>query len=100
MKAFLIDPLAKRITEVLSDGSLDSIYELTQCSMVEPIYINQARDVLLVDEEACWKDDLKPFIILNRSILGRGLVFGSYGDEFGEPVIHLDVLRSIVAFPD
>lgn len=101
MKAFLIDPVAKRIVEVLTDGSLDSIYELTHCDMVQPVYINRERDFVLVDENACYKPEgsLMPFFILGQPMLGRGLVLGQYGEEWGDPRLSLDILRSIVAFP-
>jgi hypothetical protein len=101
MKAYLIDPVAKTVTEVDTTGELDSVYALTQCDMVEQVMINTQRDIVLIDEEACYKNPeaLGMFRYADYpAMLGRGLVLGTYGAEWGVPKVTLEALRELVSF--
>jgi hypothetical protein len=49
MKGLLINPLAKEIIEVESDGSLEDMYRQLECNMVETIELDNG-DTAWVDE--------------------------------------------------
>ena len=89
MKALLIDPVAKTVTEVDYKKGLKSLYKLLECEMVEaPVYFDNG-DVLYCDEEAWLKvgdEPINGFILpgWHSPIIGRGLVVGtdhSTGDD-------------------
>lgn len=92
MKTLLIDPFTKTVTEHEIDGSLESMYALLQCGLVESVSCNDAGellfpvfgDCLFVDEEGLFVADQEYFIIDGKPLAGRALTIGC--DDDGETV--------------
>jgi hypothetical protein len=104
MKAIVIDPYKREITEVETDGSNASMYAHLQCDMFQIVYLRK-EDSLYVDEE----------FLINGSILdlawfsmpdfhqdpigSRGIIFGT--DQEGRnisPLMTLDEVRKAVVW--
>lgn len=112
MKAFLINPLEKTITEVdhnrVSDTekSLKDIYRLLDCDLIDVVRLNTVGDGIYVDDEGLLKSPSRDSFWAMPELYGeetawtgKGLVLGS--DEKGDstaPKITLDELKRIVVF--
>jgi hypothetical protein len=110
MKAFLIDPIAKTITEVEhktegEDGGLHDIYRHIGCDLVDVVRL-QDGDGIYVDDEGLLKSPspdsfwaMPELYGEEAAWTGKGLVLGSdaKGDST-EPKITLDELKRIVVF--
>jgi hypothetical protein len=87
MRAVLIDPEARTVTDVDTDGSLDSIRTAIGCAYIEGHNLRDgSSDILYVDEEALIHHNPTipyPFRLDYRLWYGKGLVLGVTGD--GEP---------------
>jgi hypothetical protein len=102
---YLIDPHSERITRIElpneSRGNLDAMYKAIGCDLVEPVYLNEARDAVFVDEEGLLKGPQHFFFIegCHQPLAGRGVVLGcnEEGDSVN-PVLTLDWLREHTAF--
>jgi hypothetical protein len=88
MYGYLIDPNTRTVNKVEYDGSLESIYTLLDCEMIEAAPINdQADSSVYVDEESLMKlsDDETvhafQFIGGHQPLIGKGLVIGPPDDE-------------------
>ena len=77
MKAFLIDPELQTITEVDTDASLDELYALLDCSLIEHAQVNEHVS-LIVDEEGLLYGNKKPFIYdgFPNPLVGKALAVG------------------------
>jgi hypothetical protein len=110
MKAFLIDPIARTITEVVHDregrdGGLRDIYRLLGCDLVDVVRMNDGDGIYVDDEGLLKQPDPNSFWAMPElygevaAWTGKGLVLGSdaQGDST-EPKITLDELKRIVVF--
>jgi hypothetical protein len=110
MKAFLIDPVAKTITEVEhktdgKDGGLRDIYTLLGCDLIDIVRMRDG-DGAYVDDEGLLKspspDSFWAMPELYGEVAawtGKGLVLGSDAKGVStEPKITLDELKRIVVF--
>lgn len=82
MKAILIDPERKSITEVEHDDSLEDIHLLVDCSTIDAVRID-GRDVIYVDDDGLYVK--KHFFTFGHSlspIAGKGLVLGTDHDGY------------------
>lgn len=107
MKAFLIDPENREISEVEYDGSLQGIYDLIDADMFEPVGLPNG-DAIYVDENGLLtiNDHPNPYTKLfwlqhyhTSPLVGKGLVV-SVNDE-GEtvsPSCSLEWLKKEVFF--
>jgi hypothetical protein len=93
MKTLLIDPHTRTITEHEYDGSLEAMYKLLNCGLVQPVYRNDrgesmfpGQDCLFVDEEGLLCDlSTQAFFIINgKPIAGRAITVGC--DDEGETI--------------
>jgi hypothetical protein len=94
MKAILIDSRAKTVTQVETDGSLESIYKLIGCDLVEVVGNAHlvGEDIIYVDEEGLLKNyfdadgneiDAPTFDVRganHQSFVGNGLIVGTSED--------------------
>ena len=105
MKAYLIDPEKKEVTEVEYSGDYKDIYKLIDCSTFE-IGITPKGDGIYVDEEGLYaeKKHLWSFkgILFNNhlfNLINKGLVLGSniVGDTI-EPDLSLEEVRERVVW--
>lgn len=84
MKAYLIDPFEKKISEVEYDGNYKSIYTLisTQSNPVDIftcVELNEHQDTVFVDDEGLLNNtETQHYFKLNGHLLaGKGLVLGT-----------------------
>lgn len=105
MKAFLINPLDKTITEVEHSGDYHEIYKICDYSIFEVIALPN-RDGVYIDEEGLLKSpnpdsfwSMPELYGESAAFTGKGFVLGS--DKKGNstaPKITLDELKRIVVF--
>lgn len=106
MKAFLIDPFERTITEVEYNGDYKHIYALIGCETFETIQIGDDGDAIYVDEEGLLGDLSKQAFfgvpsLYSQALAGKGLVLGS--DALGgdtAPKITLEALKQLIQLPD
>jgi hypothetical protein len=105
MKAYLIDPFAREISEVEHNGNFRQIYELIQSpsQSFSAVRMNGRGDMIYVDEEGLFVPfDRQEFFGLRgygAPLAGRGLVLGS--DPYGEsvsPKASLDEVRGQIVW--
>jgi hypothetical protein len=86
MKAFLIDPERQVILPITIADTLEAMYELIGCDLVEPVRLNQQGDTVWVDEEGLLKPDPRHFFRIvsadgvGTELAGKGIVTGSTPD--------------------
>lgn len=91
MKAILIDPFARTVTDVEWDGTFDTdqgAYKLLDTNIIEVVYLTRptTTDVLFVDEEGTFKEGQHGFITglwTSQPLLGKTLVTGD-ANEAGD----------------
>ncbi len=101
MKAYLIDPAAKAVTEVDYDGDYKSIYKLIGADLFDTVRINRENDVIFVDDEGLLKPQAHfwRYGHLGHDLCGKGLVLGT--DDDGDsisPKIALERVQSKVVW--
>lgn len=100
MKAILIDPFAKEITEVEYSGDFQDIYKLIDCQTFDCVTFNQAGDGVFVDDEGLY-DETKEFFKFPgmQPLAGKGLVLGVDPDgESISPSITLSAMKEMTSF--
>lgn len=87
MKAYLIDPFAKTVSEVEYDGNYKNIYKLISSptnpvSTFTCVNVNEAEDTVFVDDEGLLGNmSTQEFFTLNGyPLAGKGLVLGTNED--------------------
>jgi hypothetical protein len=101
MKAYLIDPVAKSITQVEYSGEYTNIYEHIQADCFDVVRVNDKGDSIFVDDEGLMKPNA---FFLHRNypspLAGRGLMLGlDYASgESVEPVCSIEELRQDIVF--
>lgn len=101
MRAYLIDPQAKRVTETEYNGDFKHIYDLTGCDTFDVVGFGDVGDGVYVDDEGLLKGPEFFFQITGcpSPLAGKGLVLGSDDDGNSiEPKITIDELRALVTF--
>lgn len=84
MRAILINPFKREVTEVNTDTSLDDIYNLIRCDTITVVPWDEDHALFLDDEgllkakedQAYWR-----MLGVDQPFAGRGLIIG---DEYGE----------------
>lgn len=100
MKAYLIDPEARTITEVEHDGDYRQIYEFIDADCFDLARLNEHGDGIYVDDEGLFTK--RCFFHVegySHPLAGKGLVLGC--DEEGNstaPTITLEWLKERVEF--
>ena len=104
MKAYLINPFAREVTQVEHSGDLEQIYGfLGGVRCVTCVTINQEGDGVFVDDEGLFNGDNEFFSVAGypEPLAGFGLVLGC--DPEGEsvaPALTFEALRDRVKFWD
>lgn len=90
MRAILIDPKNKSVSEVEYDGNYKSIYKLIDCGTFTVIQIDETESII-IDDEGLFKsldsqepDDFFLWEGYNQPLAGKGLILGV--DREGESV--------------
>lgn len=88
MRAYLIDPITRTITEVDYSGDYHQIYTFIGCETFDMSRLNHAGDVVFVDDAGLLKPQPPENFFYHANypepLAGRGLVLGT--DEEGETV--------------
>ena len=87
MKAILIDPFTRTVTEVEYSGNYQQIYDLIDCETFDCARINRHGDGIFVDDEGLIRDKEQAFFLhadYPQPLAGKGLVLGC--DDEGESV--------------
>lgn len=80
MRAYLIDPFARTVTEVEHDGSLASVYRLLDCQTIDAARPYGTDDVIYVDDEGLFRPDQATFLCTaypHHGLAGKGLWVGT-----------------------
>jgi len=98
MKAYLIDPVTRTVTEVEYSGDYQQIYKLIDCDTFTCVDLNEHADTVFVDDEGLINGKCTEFFLLrnyHQPLAGKGLVLGTNdeGDSVS-PSITLDQLKS------
>lgn len=103
MKAYLIDPFARTITEVGTTGKLQSIYDLTHTDTITTVGLGHGRtqDVIYLDDEGLYVEDQRFFMLegYGQPLAGRGLVLGT--DQEGDstsPSLSLSQVKGLITW--
>ena len=102
MRAILIDPEAKTITEVQYDGNYKSIYKLIDCETFTFVGID-GENVIFVDDEGLFKEPKHFFIWKGypQPLSGKGLILDT--DDEGDSIatdLPIDYVKSQVKFTE
>lgn len=101
MRAYLINPFTRSITEVEYDGNYKSIYGLINAHCFDVARLDHG-DGIYIDDEGLISGQPQQFFLVKgypTPLAGKGLVLGS--DDEGEttpPRITLDQLTSLITF--
>lgn len=100
MKAILIDPFERKLSEVEYSGDYKQIYEHIDCHNFDCVRISSKGDTIFVDDEgliSCKVQCFFGFIGYPQPLAGKGLVLGT--DINGESVdttMTLEEMRKLV----
>ena len=101
MKAFLIDPEKRTITEVDYDGHHKSIYKLIGADLFDTVRLSGS-DVIFVDDEGLMKNPQHFFKLdgLTSPLAGKGLVLGTNnrGENISPKLVLLEDLQRWITF--
>jgi hypothetical protein len=75
MRAFLIDPFTKTVTEVQHNGDHREIYQLIGCECFDTVRVDN-HTVIYVDDEGLFVAGQKYFSFFGKNLAGKGLVLG------------------------
>jgi hypothetical protein len=105
MKAWLINPFDRTITEVEHNGDYRHIYTLIDCDTFDCVRFSDNGDAIYVDDEGLLKDLSKqqffalPSIFPESAYAGKGLVLGVDGaGDTVAPDTSLDEMKKLVVF--
>jgi hypothetical protein len=102
VKAYLIDPVLKQVTEIDHDDSdFRNISRTILCRTFT--CVGYGEDVIYVDDEGLYAPDQSYFKLdhYHQNLGGRGLMFGMMDDDHAEkPHMPLELFRSQVSFPN
>lgn len=100
MKAYLIDPFERTVTEVQYNGEYRHIYELIKADTYTAVQITPQQDVIFLDDEGLYAGEHQRFFLYSdypQPLAGRGLVLGTDREgESVEPKITLDEVEALV----
>ena len=101
MKAILIDAVKREVREVEYNGTLENIYDLVGCDIVEAPRVEDNGDAVYVDEEGLLKPQQNFFVYdgYPQPLAGNGLLLGVNGrGESISPKTSIETVRRKVKF--
>ena len=102
LRAILIDPFLRVISEVSVNGDLQSIYDILDIRTLAIVNIDNTNS-LYIDDEGLLKDHNSLFEIASypQPLAGRGLVVAHYEEgETVETTLDIDQIRSMIGWVD
>ena len=99
MKAVLIDAVNKKIEEVEHDGTLESIYKFTKCSLVDRFYVN--KECVYIDDEGLFNSPNIGFYYNGYLYRGNGLMVGTNLDDGSDSEVEMSLedAKKLFSFP-
>jgi hypothetical protein len=94
-RIILINPDARTVLTVESNGSIEHLQQLVHTDFLEPLRVSGTDMLLFADEP---DDDATPFRIGPQMIRGRAVIVGDGDTTFCAPLINIDVVRAQVEF--
>jgi len=101
MRAFLINPKDKSITEIETKGELGDLYKLIGCNLIDVVILNDEEDVLYLDDEGLYRTpNYFRFGINPNPLAGRAVVLGTNidGEAISPKLLTLELLEVSVSF--
>lgn len=102
MKAFLIDPYARTVSEVAYNGDYHQIYEFIDCDTFDCARFDENGDGVFINDNGLIDNSPKAFFVVDgypQPLTGKGLVLGCDDNgESTEPRVTLEELRQRVHF--
>ena len=84
MRAIMIDPFTRKVSEIDTDASLDDLYRLLDVDLITVVQLG-AKHAMILDDEGLLKDkSIQAYFTLlgaGQPFAGRGLILA---DEYGE----------------
>lgn len=84
MRAILIDPFTRTVSDIDTDAGLDSLYDILQVDMITVMQVG-ASHCLILDDEGLLKSKIGQEYFqlrgMDQPLAGRGLILA---DEYGE----------------
>lgn len=103
MRAILIDPFTRTITDVEIDPTLDNLYQTLGVDLITVVRIEPGH-ALIIDDEGLLKDkDTQAYFWWKGSdqpFAGRGLILGDNYGENRDASLSLELVQSLVTFCD
>lgn len=103
MRAILIDPFTRTISEVDTDASLDDVYTLLDIETLTVVAYDREHALFLDDEGLLKSNEVQAYFHVEGSdqpFAGRGLIIGdNYGDNRAA-TLSLDAVKKAVTFLD
>jgi hypothetical protein len=99
MRAFLIDPFTKTVTEIDYNGEFEQAYKFMDCEMIQFAY-PIPQHTLMVDEDGLIKPITESFMIVSNGVnyVGKALLLG--GKQGNKPVrLPIEVVQALIKFP-
>jgi len=103
MKAYLINPFKRTITEVEHTGGINSIYSLIDCTIFDAVGFSPNGDTVFVDDEGLYASQRALFTISGypQPLVNKGLVLGcNENGDTTEPKTTMEWLEANVTFPN
>ena len=92
MKAILIDPFNQEVKEIKIGGTLQDIYDATDCDTFDIVNYSKTTDIY-VDDEGLLKESNRYFKIFNGNVYaGKGLLLDT-DDEGNSTDVSVSVLQ-------
>lgn len=103
MKAFLIDPLAKSIAAVEYNNTIEHMYQILRCNLVDRVRLDEQHLVWIDDEGLLGQNpEANGFFGLRNYpnvLCGRGLVIGDNGaGGSADATATIEYLRYMIGF--
>ena len=103
MRAILIDPFTRTVSEIDTDAGLDDLYDVLQVDLISVVQVG-AGHAMILDDEGLLKSKIEQeyfqFVGVEQPFAGRAMILG---DEYGEsrPArLPLDEVEKRVVFLD
>lgn len=103
MRAILVDPFTRNVSDVETDAGLDDLYDLLQVDTITVLPVGGGHAMILDDEGLLKDKSVQEYFTLkgmDQPLAGRGLILA---DEYGESrpaTLALDEVRRAVQWLD
>ena len=102
LRAYLINPILHHISVVETNGSLQDIYEYTECHCIVTVRVNDEQDTMFVDDNGLSKPFQSFFAFADypNPLAGIALILGTdiKGDSASVKALTLKQLRRDIRF--